>query len=99
MREPALQASRVPMIVELDGKVLATLGTGDYIQVPVSPGKHYVVVIMYDKLLQKINAKPGVEYYFRFSTDMFGAYTFEQLTPDDGRRDIIDSKYDLIGFK
>lgn len=103
MRQSAFTASGVRFPLELDGKVIATLGSGDYIKLPVSPGKHFLVMKLSKyKFIEKIDATSGNDYFLRFRISIFGEggpWIFERLTSEGGRSEIASKKYDEIEYR
>jgi hypothetical protein len=102
LRESQLAGGGVRLSLELDGTLIARLGSGDYVQIYIPAGEHFLLMDHnHDgrRQLQRFEAKPGEPVYFRFEIftwDLNCQWHFDRLTPEEGRKAVDSGHYDSI---
>ena len=86
--------------LELDGTPIARLGGGDYVQVHVPPGEHFLMMDFgHDaaRQLQRFETKLGEHAYFRFWNSKLGLdWYFARLSTEEGRAAVESGEYSLL---
>ena len=101
IRQSQIAGSAVTLPVILDGEVIAHLGTGDYVELHVSRGEHYITMDSegdYGKVI-RFNAKDRDKYYFHLSADIWSGkdvLPFIELTPGEAHKILSTNSYDLL---
>ncbi len=103
MRVSQFAGGGVSLPVELDGTVIAHLGTGDCVRFYLPAGEHFVLMGKGTRSqLQKFEASPGESLYFKFEVftwDTDRQWHFDRLSKEEGAKEFESGDYDLVGKK
>ena len=90
MRKPQFTGLALTLKIELDGKPIARLRPGDFIEFPVGPGRRFLRVSAKGaatNTLEKFEAIAGESYYFRVAVSGV-IFSIEGLSPESGRKEV-----------
>lgn len=99
LRESQFQGGGVTVPVAIDGKPVADLGSGNFVQFDVVPGQHFVGVGFEGRLqIARVQLAASSTKFFRFHFDLWNKASdnidiLEQLTDEEGQRLIASGQY------
>jgi hypothetical protein len=102
MRASQFSGSGKTLPLELDGALIAHLGTGDCVQFYVGGGEHFLLAGDGQdprSQLQSFVAKPGEHVFFRFEEFPLASdrkWRFDRLAPEPGAREFANGDYALL---
>ena len=101
-RKSQIAGSAVTVPVEIDGKTVANIGSGDYVAFDVATGQRFLAVGFSGRVqLVRLQVEAGKSYYFQFHFDMMNRASddidiLERLSDEQGRREIASGDYDAL---
>jgi hypothetical protein len=100
LRESQIPGASVLVNFELDGIQIATLGPGDYVELRVAPGDHFLAVgFAGQEQVARFTIAAGEQRYYLFDFGMFRSTGIDALQPiaeAEGRKRVASGTYDRL---
>ena len=85
--------------IKVDNKLIAHIGSGDYIEFQVPAGRHIIAIQgegWQSGIFKKVEARPEEKIYLYMIQDMLGLFILYRMSEEEGLNEFKEHRYDRL---